>query len=279
MNELLTPQNVQSKLNSRFTDVTSNVEARLRADQVPEVRAGFVALGFRQIGFLGDNPIPGECVWVHEVLTDPKSEAFLTLTISPRDPLTFKPRIIPTSTLQTALADGSLVVTTTCPEYLRFLNHPKAGSYLEGLTETVPPDELWANHCQRVAEISQERGSPPLRHETMKLRIEIAERCTAISAFVARWVVLSVALILAGFISSLVGMMHRFGIQIQAWFGIPHALFIAAILAMAATWTLRSQLVRGWLGGEWLARQFPRPRPTPFGQALGVRRDGNIGGW
>jgi hypothetical protein len=250
-------------LGPRFSDVTFDEDAPRHADQLPEPRAAFLTLGFRQVGLLGDNPIPGEAVWVHEVFTAANEEAFLTLGFSPPDPLVFRPRSIPTSTLHTALQNGSLIVTTTCPEYLRFLNHPKAGSYLEGCG-VAAPSELWQLHGQRVDTISRERNSPALRHDSMRLRIQIADRCVLISYFVARWVVLSVALVLLGSGISLVGMMHRLGVQFQAWFGIPLALLGSTALGIGAMWTARNQVVRGWLGGEWLARQLPWPGKKPF---------------
>jgi hypothetical protein len=251
-------------LNRRFSDVTADEEARACVDQLPEPRAAFANLGFRQLGFLGDNPIPGGAVWVHEVLMSPNGEALLTLAFCPPDPLRFRPRAIPTLTLHTALADGSLVVTTSCPEYLRFLHHPRAGSCLEGLPGAVPED-LWHRHEQRVEAFSQVRNSPVLRHDSMALRIKVADRCDAISVFAARWVVLSVALVWLSLGSSAIGLMNRFNVLFQPWFGMHLALIASSLVAMAAMlWTLRNQVVRGWLGGEWLARQFPWPKPRPF---------------
>jgi len=243
--------------------MTADVDAALRADQLPEPRADFANLGFRELGFLGDNPIPGGPIWVHEVLMSPNGEALLTLAFSPPDPLRYRPRAIPTLTLQTALADGSLIVTTSCPEYLRFLHHPRAGSYLEGLPGAVP-EELWQSHEQRVEAFSQVRNSPVLRHDSMALRITIADRCHAISVFVARWVVLSVVFVLIGSTGSYIGLMHRLNVLFQPWFGVAIAFLGSALLGIVAMWTLRNQVVRGWLGGEWLARQFPCPRRMPF---------------
>jgi len=250
-------------LNGRFSDRTPDDDARARADQLPETRATFASLGFLQVGFIGDNPIPGGEVWVHEVLKSGSGLAFLTLALSPPDPLSFRPRTLPASTLHSALADGSLIVTTTCPQYLRFLHHPRAGCFLEGMPGAAP-EELWKCHEQRVEEISGARNSGILRHDSMGLRILIADRCCGISVFVARCVVLSVAFVLITSMCAYLGLMHRLNVFLQPWFGITLAFLGSSLLAIMSLWMLRKQVARSWLRGEWLARQVPWPGRKPF---------------
>jgi hypothetical protein len=95
-----------------FRDVTNDRAARRSADHLPELRAAFEELGFRQGGFLGEFNPPGD-LWVYEVLSSPQADAFLTLALAPRGPLITKTRTIPTALLETAMEDGSIVITTT----------------------------------------------------------------------------------------------------------------------------------------------------------------------
>src|SRR5438045_2032735 len=123
-----------NSLSGRFVDLSGVEDAWALADQTPELRAGFEKLGFRHLGLIGHNLGEGT-LWVYEVLVSPKRDAFLTLVLHPDHPLKTKPRILPSATLQTALSDGSVINTTTCPMQYRLLNHPKAGSYLDGWDE------------------------------------------------------------------------------------------------------------------------------------------------
>lgn len=247
-----------------FADVTHDEDAVARADLVPELRAGFEALGFRPLGFLGDRPYEGR-LWVHEVLTSPEQDAFVTLALSPPSIVQLEPRTLPTAILQTALENGSIVVTTNCPGQFRLLNHPRAGSYLEGWTHATPA-ELWERHRQRVDEIFIDQATSLLPHETMDLRLRIAERCTAVALFVGVCGLLSWAVAFVG--------LGALWFQVMRWL---HELFggaglwgpivfsIATLPIMAAFgWLAYNRMIISWAAGERLARLFPWPRRRPL---------------
>src|SRR5437899_1054061 len=172
-----------------FADVTYDDDAVARADQVPELRSHFEKLGFRSLGFMAHRPFE-HIFWVHEVLTSSEEDAFVTLALSPSNILKTEPRTVPIAILQTALANGSVIVTTNCPAQLRLLNHPKAGSFLEGRS-AASAEELWDRHRERVAEIRFDEATSLLPHDTMDLRLRIAERCTAVAHFVVAFALLS----------------------------------------------------------------------------------------
>jgi hypothetical protein len=253
---------------ARFHDVTNDPQARGRVDQLPESRVRLEKLGFRPLGYLGDELIPGQTPWVHEVLTSPEGDAFATLALSPPHPLQTRPRTIPTVVLHTVLEDGSIIITTTFPKYLRFLDHPKAGSYLDGSTD-VSPEEIWQWHKERVAEIAGVRECSPLRHDSMRLRIWIGERCYLVSSFVTRMVVVSVEVVTVAFIIAFSQIMDAFHLQLVRWFG---AAFwrtfywlIGVLLIVAAGWfVLWSRVQAAWRVGQWLARLRAWPRRRPY---------------
>jgi hypothetical protein len=251
----------------RFSDVTDDRDARAHVDHIPESRACLEQLGFRPVGFLGDELIPGQ-TWVHEVLASPQGDAFVTLALSPPHPLTTKPRIIATLVLHTVLEDGSIIITTTCPEYARFLDHAKVGSYLEGCSG-ASAKEIWQRHKERVAEIAGARESSPLRHDSMRLRIWIGERCYQVSSFVARVVVSSVIVVTAAFMIGFSEFMHLFRLQIAVWFGaafwqsLGWAIGIL-LIGTAGLWILRSRVEAAWRVGQWLARLRAWPRRQPY---------------
>src|SRR5438034_2997574 len=83
---------------------------------------------------------PGATLFPYTTLfrsTSPDEDAFLTLALAPADFLKTEPRTIPIAILQTALTDGSVIVTTNSPGQLRLLNHPKAGSRSEEHTSEL----------------------------------------------------------------------------------------------------------------------------------------------
>jgi hypothetical protein len=245
-----------------FRDVTEDSEACRAVDNVPELRTGFHKLGFRRVGFLAEYRLPGKDPWIQEVLTSADGAAFLTLALLPDHPLRSEPRTIPTATLESALEDGSLLITTTYPEYLWRLNHPKAGLYLEGWSEAAP-EELWRRHQQRVEDLALERDSPALRHVSMPLRLWIAQRCNEIGSYVAV-VALLVGVVAFGWVFiSLVRLKDWLDAQARLWFGAFWPVFwLVGLLALVGVgvWLVRSRVVRAWLAGQWLARRFPWPR-------------------
>jgi hypothetical protein len=253
---------------ARFHDVTNDPAARARVDQLPESRVRLEKLGFRPLGFLGDELIPGQTPWVHEVLASPQGDAFVTLALSPPHPLQTRPRTIPTLVLHTVLEDGSIIITTTFPEYLRFLDHPKAGSYLDGSTD-ISPEEIWQWHKERALEIAGARESSPLRHDSMRLRIWIGDRCYRVSSFVARVVVVSVEVVTVAFIVAFSEVMRSFRVQLAAWFGAAfwQTLFwLVGVLLIAAAglFVLWSRVKAAWRVGQWLARLRAWPRRRPY---------------
>jgi hypothetical protein len=142
------------------------------------------------------------------------------------------------------------------------LDHPKAGVHLEGLPDATPVD-LWRQHQERVAELSGERFSPVLRHDSMSLRIWIAERCREIGNFVALAGLFIGFLAFVGVLASILQFMEWFNAQARAWFGPWFPLFwLVGIFLMcgAAMWLGRRRVLGGWLGGHWLARQLAWPR-------------------
>lgn len=246
-----------------FRDVTEDSEACQTADRVSELRRDFERLGFRRVGFLGEYQTPGGILWVHEVLSSTNGDAFLTLTLVSDQPLTRRgPRTIPTAILQSALEDGSILITTTCREHRWRLNHPKAGLYLEDWVEATP-EELWHRHQQRIGEVIAERNSLVLPHVSMSLCLWIQERCRKIGNYVA------LVAVCVCFIIAMEGWLLFW--QLEHWlnagilvpfgvFGLP--LWLVSFFAMAAVvmWLIRNEVVRGWRVGQWFARQFPWPR-------------------
>jgi hypothetical protein len=249
-----------------FRDVTEDAAACRAADHVPELRRGFENLGFGRVGFLGEYQLPGGALWVHEVLSSADGAAFVTVALAPDHPLRSAPRTIPTATLESALEDGSIVITTTYGEYLWRLHHPKAGLYLEGWSEATL-EELWRRHQQRVEELVLERNSSVLRHASMPLRLWIAERCNEVGNHVAVVALLLGVLAFMGTFISLMRLKDWLDAWARGWFGAFWPLFwFAGILAIAGAgvWLVRSRAVRAWLAGQWLARQFPWPRRRRF---------------
>lgn len=245
-----------------FRAVTEDVEACQAAHPVPEWRPGFAKLGFRHIGFLGEYESPGGPFWVHEVLASANGAAFLTLLLAPDHPLRSRPRTIPTAVLESALEDGSIIITTTYREHLWRLHHPKAGVYLEGWSE-ASAEELWRRHQQRVEDLVLERNSPVLRHDSMPLRLWIAERCNRVGTHVAVvGLVLGVAAFTPAFIS-LVRLKDWLDAWARGWAGAFWPLFwFGSVLALvgAGIWIVQVRVVSAWRAGQWLARQFPWPR-------------------
>jgi hypothetical protein len=165
--------------------MTGSPGAEEAADYVPELRAGFEELGFRRVGFLGEYEMPGKpTLWVYEVLSSANGDAFLSLYDATVGPLRNQPRTVRTATLETALEDGSIIITTTHDKHLWSLDHPRAGMYLEGWSE-ASPEELWYQHQQRVESLVRKRDSSVLRHDSMPLRLWIAGRCIQIGSHVA----------------------------------------------------------------------------------------------
>jgi hypothetical protein len=254
-------------LPERFVDLSGDEEAWALADQMPELRAGFEKLGFRHLGLLGHHLGEG-LLWVFEVLVSPKEDAFLTLVLHPDHPLKTKPRIVPSAILHTALSDGTIVSTTTNPMQYRLLNHPKAGSYLDGWDEATP-GELWDRHRQRVAEAAAERIGPILPHDAMPLRIHIAQRLWTVGLVMFIVPVLLGLVTLVGLVVLCMQVVEWFRVLAVARGGIwlPIIFYTGGLLAFFGMHTLGwSRLRYSWLGGEWLARQFPWPRPQPFEQ-------------
>jgi hypothetical protein len=252
-------------LPERFVDLSGDEEAWALADQMPELRAGYEELGFRHVGLLGHNLGEG-MLWVHEVLVSPRQDAFLTLVLHPDHPLKTKPRNVPSAILQTALSDGTVISTTTNTMQYRLLNHPKAGSYLDG-GEGATPVELWDRHRQRVDEAAAERTGPILLHDAMPLRIQIAQRLWTVG------LTMFIVPLLLGLVTA-VGLV-ALCIQVVEWFRLlavarggiwlPIIFYGGGLIAFVGMRTFGwTRLQHSWLGGEWLARQFPWPRPRPF---------------
>jgi hypothetical protein len=201
------------------------------------------------------------------VLTSPKADAFLTLTLSPEHPLQREPRTIPTAILESGLEDGSVILTTNYPEHLWRLNHPKAGLYLAGWAEAAP-EELWRRHRQRVEDLALERDSPVLPHVSMHLRLKIAERCNEVGNHVAVIALLfGVVTFIVGVVIPFVRLQDWLDAQGRAWFGAFWPLFRLVSLGavfMAGWWVARSRVARGWLAGQWFARLFSWPRRRPY---------------
>jgi hypothetical protein len=246
-----------------FRDMTDVPGAEQAADNVPELRAGFEELGFRRVGFLGEYEMPGKpTLWVYEVLSSANGDAFLTLYRAPDGPLRNKPRIVRTATLETALEDGSIIITTTHDKHLWSLDHPRAGVYLEGWSE-VSPEELWYRHQQRVEDLARKRDRSVLRHDSMPLRLWIAGRCIQIGSHVAFVALLMGLAAFVAVLITLVQLKDWLQAGVGAWFGQFWQLFwFAGLLVILAVgvWLVRNRVVLGWLGGQWLARQFPWPR-------------------
>ena len=246
-----------------FRDMTDAPGAEQAADQVPEMRAGFEKLGFRHVGFLGEYEMPGKpTLWVYEVLSSANGDAFLTLYRAPDGPLRNKPRIVRTATLQTALKDGSIIITTSHDKHLWSLDHPRAGVYLDGWRGALP-EELWHQHQQRIETLVQKRVSSVLRHDSMLLRLWIAGRCIQVGSHVAFVALLMGFAAFVAVLITLVRLKDWLQAAVGAWFGPFWQLFwfagLLAILA-AGVWLVRNRVMQGWLGGQWLARQFPWPR-------------------
>jgi hypothetical protein len=249
-----------------FRDLTENAQACRAADHVPELRTRFDFLGFRHVGFLGEYRVPGGALWVYEVLSSASASAFLTLAMAPDHPLRSAPRSRPSATLESALEDGSIVITTTYPEPLWRLDHPKAGVYLEGWGEAAP-EELWRRHQQRVEEFGRKRDSAVLRHVSMPLRVWIAERCNEVGNHVAVVALLMGAVAFVPVLVSLVRLEEWLNCLAPVWFGAfrPLAWSVGTLaVVFAGAWLVRRQVVQGWRLGQWLARRFPWPRRRQY---------------
>lgn len=246
-----------------FRDVTGDSKSCQAADRVPELRSGYEKLGFRRVGFLGEYQTPGGTLSVHEVLSSANDSTFLTLTLAPDYPLIkSEPRTFPNAVLESALEDGSIIITTTYRERLWRLNHPKAGLFLESSSEATP-EELWSLHQRRVEEVVARRGSSLLRHNSMSLRLWIEERCNEVGNYVALF---ALCVGLAAFVEGM-ALLIRLGDWLNAWgrawlgaFFLPFWFVVLISIAVAVLWLIRSEVVRGWRVGQWFARQFPWPR-------------------
>jgi hypothetical protein len=245
-----------------FRDVTEDPEACRAADDLPELRTRFENLGFRRVGFLGEYWLPGEAPCVHEVLSSADGGAFLTLALAPDHPLRSDPRTLPTAILESSLEDGSIIITTTYPEHLWRLDHPKAGVYLEGWREAAP-EELWGRHQQRVEDLALERDSSVLLHVSMPFRLWIAQRCNEVGNYVALVALLMGVVAFVGVLIPLVQLKDWLDAWARVWFGAfwPLVWFVSTLaLVVAGMWMVRLRVVRGWLVGQWLARRLPWPR-------------------
>lgn len=253
---------------SRYVDLTNSDEASELADQVPELREAFVALGFRPLGYLGHD-LGNNMLRVCEVLCSARGDAFLSLVLHPPSPLKTEPRIVPAALLQTAMSNGFVVSTTNGSMQYRLLNHPLAGSYLEG-TQEATPAELWDLHRQRTHEIALDSDQAILRHDDMRLCIEIGKHCFAVAMF---GFLLSSMFGLVG----LVGLVILFVSVMQSLFGLAVAgggpwapvIFLGggAFLSVGMVFFGRARLIASWLGGEWLVRQLPWPRVRPWAES------------
>jgi len=246
-----------------FRDMTDSPGAEQAADYVPELRAGFEELGFRRVGFLGEYEMPGKpTLWVYEVLSSANGDAFLSLYDATVGPLRNQPRTVRTATLETALEDGSIIITTTHDKHLWSLDHPRAGFNLEGWSD-ASPEELWHRHEGRVEDLVRKLDSLVLRHDSMALRLWIAGRCIQVGTHVAFVALLMGFTAFVAVLITLVRLKDWLQAGVGAWFGPFWPLFwfagLLAILA-AGAWLVRNRVVQGWLGGQWLARQFPWPR-------------------
>src|SRR5579872_7522131 len=238
-----------------FRDVTDDAETCRAADSLPDWRTRFAALGFHHIGYLGEYRIPGGALWVHEVLSSANGDAYLTLALLPDHPLRSDPRTTPTATLESALEDGSILITTTYPEYLWRLDHPKAGVYLEGWSEATP-EELWQHHRQHVEQRALERDSSVLPHVSMALRLWIAERCNEVGDHVAVMALMAGVAAFLWIFLSLVRLMDWLDAWVRVRFGALRPLFYflgLAAIAAAGVGLVRSRVMRAWLAGQWFA--------------------------
>jgi hypothetical protein len=217
---------------------------------------------------------------VYEVLSNASGAAFLTLALAPDHPLRWEPRTLPAATLESGLEDGSIIVTTTSPEHLWRLDHPKAGVYLQGWSEATP-EELWQRHRQRVEELALERDSSVLRHVAMPLRLWIAGRCNEVGNCVALVALSMGVAAFVGVLIPLVRLKDRLDGWGRVWFGgfWPLVWFVGTLaIAVAGLWMVRLRVVRGWVAGQWVARRFPWPRRRRYDATNEADACGTSGG-
>ena len=137
---------------------------------------------------------------------------------------------------------------------------------MEGWSE-ASAEELWDRHRERVAEIRVDEATSLLPHDTMDLRLRIAERCTAVAHFVVAFALLSAFFAFVGMGILWLEAMSWFNRQVLggavAWAFVFFTLGSLPLM-VAFMWLVRNRLVTSWAGGEWLARQFPWPRCRPL---------------
>ena len=169
-----------------FLDATGDPGLVALADAVPALRAAYVTLGFRPLGFLAARS--ESQAQVVEVLASPDRSALAI-------PQLYAGR--PFDVIRSILDDGTIVDTgahaTAFPPSEAWLNHPASG-YVRTRLHAGTPAEVWARHGATVAEVCTRRQTMPALHDHVDVYVTLCRRSSRITSSRRQFAVCAAAL-------------------------------------------------------------------------------------